>query len=139
MLLNLAMSGIRLCFTSKSYLSFLMYLRCWLSFIFDRVIFLKGCYINLYHMVQWAVILKICSFFYREHHPFYESFLSTVVGKDETRHKVSKTIDNLFKLLSSLLNKQVNYWWGIGQKLLINYQNDQLFVITIAVVNFCPF
>ena len=131
------MSWIRLCFTSKSYLSFLMYLRCCLSCIFNRVIFLKGCYINLYHMVKWAV--KICSFFYREHHPFYESFLSTVVGKDEARHKVSKTIDNLFKLLSSLLNKQVNYRWGIGQKLLINYRNDRLSVITVAVVNFAHF
>ena len=99
----------------------------------------SNCYINLYHMVKWAVILKICSFFYREHHPFYESFLSTVVGKDETRHKVSKTIDNLFKLLSSLLNKQVNYRWGIGQKLLINYWNDRLFVITVAVVNCAHF
>lgn len=44
---------------------------------------------------------------FREHHPFYENFLSSVVGKDETKHKVSKTIESFFHSLSNLLTKQV--------------------------------
>uniref|UniRef100_K1R8G8 Unhealthy ribosome biogenesis protein 2-like protein n=1 Tax=Magallana gigas TaxID=29159 RepID=K1R8G8_MAGGI len=44
--------------------------------------------------------------FHKEHHPFYENFLSSVVGKDETKHKVSKTIESFFHSLSNLLSKQ---------------------------------
>lgn len=52
-------------------------------------------------------ILKIYFLSFREHHPFYENFLSSVVGKDETKHKVSKTIESFFHSLSNLLSKQV--------------------------------
>lgn len=44
--------------------------------------------------------------FHKEHHPFYESFLSSVAGKDEAKHKVSKTIESFFHSLSNLLSKQ---------------------------------
>uniref|UniRef100_A0A8W8LUW4 Nucleolar 27S pre-rRNA processing Urb2/Npa2 C-terminal domain-containing protein n=1 Tax=Magallana gigas TaxID=29159 RepID=A0A8W8LUW4_MAGGI len=60
--------------------------------------------------------LKVCAeiltnvldqaLFHKEHHPFYENFLSSVVGKDETKHKVSKTIESFFHSLSNLLSKQ---------------------------------
>ncbi|XP_062600283.1 unhealthy ribosome biogenesis protein 2 homolog [Saccostrea cucullata] len=48
--------------------------------------------------------------FHREHHPFYESFLSAVAGKDDRKHKISKTIESLFHSLSSLLNKKKEQW-----------------------------
>ncbi|XP_056018532.1 unhealthy ribosome biogenesis protein 2 homolog [Ostrea edulis] len=46
------------------------------------------------------------AFFHKEHHPFYENFLLAVVGKNESKPKISKTTESLFQLLSNLLNKQ---------------------------------
>lgn len=60
---------------------------------------LKECAEILKHVLEQAL-------FHKEHHPFYESFLLTMVGKDEAKHKVSKTIESFFHSLSNLLNKQ---------------------------------
>ncbi|XP_062618204.1 unhealthy ribosome biogenesis protein 2 homolog [Saccostrea cucullata] len=60
---------------------------------------LKNCVEKLNDILDQAL-------FHREHHPFYESFLSAVAGKDDKKHKISKTIESLFHSLSSLLNKK---------------------------------
>ncbi|XP_061195582.1 unhealthy ribosome biogenesis protein 2 homolog [Saccostrea echinata] len=76
---------------------------------------LKNCVENLNDILDQAL-------FHREHHPFYESFLSAIVGKDERKQKVSKTIESLFHLLSNLINKkkgQDNY--TDTQKIISHY------------------